>query len=45
MGCFTFLWSLNYVHHRDRRNLIRLRKQVEADRDLVVNIDEFASVF
>ena len=35
----------SYARHRDRRNLIRSRQRVDTDPDLVVNIDEFASVF
>ncbi len=35
----------SYARHRDRRNLIRARQRINSDQDLVVNIDEFASVF
>jgi hypothetical protein len=35
----------SYARHRDRRNLIRSRQRVDTDQDLVVNIDEFASIF
>ncbi|PZU94486.1 MAG: hypothetical protein DCE90_14675 [Pseudanabaena sp.] len=35
----------SYARHRDRRNLIRSRKRVDAEQNLVVNADEFASVF
>ena len=35
----------SYARHRDRRNLIRSRQRVDANQDLVVNIDEFTSVF
>ena len=35
----------SYARHRDRRNLIRSRKRGDLNKNLVVNIDEFASVF
>lgn len=35
----------SYARHRDRRNLIRARKRGESDESLVVNTDEFASVY
>ena len=35
----------SYARHLDRRNLIRSRQRVDADQNLVVNIDEFALVF
>ena len=35
----------SYARHRDRRNLIRSRQRVDTDQDLIINIDEFASVF
>ena len=35
----------SYARHRDRRNLIRSRKRSDSDESLVVNIDEFASVY
>ena len=35
----------SYARHRDRRNLIRSRQHGDSDENLVVNTDEFASVF
>ena len=35
----------SYARHRDRRNLIRSRKRGDSDENLVVNTDEFASVY
>ncbi len=35
----------SYARHRDRRNLVRARKRGDSDESLVVNIDEFASVY
>jgi len=35
----------SYARHSDRRNLIRSRKRGDSDTNLVVNADEFASVF
>ena len=35
----------SHARHRDRRNLIRSNQRADTDQDLVVNIDEFASIF
>ena len=35
----------SHARHRDRRNLIRSRKHDNLDKNIVVNTDEFASVF
>jgi hypothetical protein len=35
----------SYARHRDRRNLIRSRQRGDSDENLVVNTDEFASIF
>ncbi len=35
----------SYARHRDRRNLIRSRKRGDSDESLVVNTDEFTSIF
>jgi len=35
----------SYARHRDRRNLIRSHKRGDSDENLIVNTDEFASVY
>ena len=35
----------SYARHRDRRNLIRSRQRGDSDENLVVNTDEFTSMF
>ena len=35
----------SYARHRDRRNLIRSRQSGDSNKNLVVNTDEFSSIF